>query len=173
MKSRKGQLTLADAPQVVMIVGLVFLVMATIALISSKYGDSFPYTTTNVVNESTFINSSGDYLSGIGTADAKDFTVVRIINGSSGAIIQSANYSLGSSTGLLKNSSTSPIVWANANITYSYRGHSSAAYNVTGNLETEIASNTSIAGIILTISLVGIVLSVLIGVFLAIRRNRV
>ena len=89
----KGQLSLGDAPTVVLIVGLVFLVMATIAFIGEKYGDAL-------------------------TAG-------------------------------------------------------STAQNVTVDLNTEISNNTSIAGIVLTISLVGIVLTVLIGVFLTIRSRRV
>ena len=91
--SKRGQISLGDAPTVVLLVGLVFLVMATIAFISEKYGNSL--------------------------------------------------------TG------------------------NSTAYNVTQDLQTEIGSNTSIAGIVLTISLVGIVLSVLIGVFVGVRRGRV
>jgi len=91
MKSKKGQVSLADAPQIVLIVGLVFLIMATVALVSEKYGDAL-------------------------TDD-------------------------------------------------------SVAQNVTNDLNTEISNNTSIAGIVLTISLVGIVLSVLIGVFVGIRRG--
>ena len=86
---KKGQLSLGDAPTVVLLVGLVFLVMATIAFIGEKYQDSM-------------------------TAD-------------------------------------------------------STAYNITGDLQTEIGDNTSIAGIVLTISLVGIVLTVLIGVFMGVR----
>lgn len=88
---KKGQISLADAPQVVMIVGFIFLIMATIAYVSEQYGDAL---TTN-----------------------------------------------------------------------------SAAANVTDDLEQELADNTSIAGIVLTISLVGIVLSILIGIFVASRRG--
>ena len=91
MKNKRGQLTLGDAPTVVLLVGLVFLVMATIAFIGEKYGNAL-------------------------------------------------------TTG-------------------------SAAQNVTKSLNTEISNNTSIAGIVLTISLVGIVLSVLIGIFLSARRG--
>lgn len=89
LKSKKGQLTLGDAPTVVLLVGLVFLVMATIAFIGEKYGDALT--------------------------------------------------------------------------------DGSTAQNVTIDLNTEIESNTSIAGIVLTISLVGIVLTVLIGVFIGVR----
>jgi len=90
---KKGQLTIGDAPQVVLIVGLVFLVMATVALVSEEYGDALT--------------------------------------------------------------------------------ENSTAYNVTVDLADEIGDNTSIAGIVLTISLVGIVLTVLIGIFVGIRRRGV
>lgn len=91
MANKKGQLSLGDAPQVVLIVGFVFLVMATIAFIGEKYGDALT--------------------------------------------------------------------------------DGSTAQNVTHDLNTEIKNNTSIAGIVLTISLIGIVLTVLIGVFV-VARNR-
>lgn len=90
-KSKKGQISLGDAPGVVMIVGFVFLVMATIAYVGQKYGDAMT--------------------------------------------------------------------------------DGSTAQNVTNDLQTELKNNTSIAGIVLTISLVGIVLTVLIGIFLAARRG--
>jgi len=102
-KSKKGQVSLADAPQIVLIVGLVFLIMATVALVSEKYGDSL------------VTNTAG--------CNATDTTLC------------------------------------------------SVAYNVTNDLNTEIANNTSIAGIVLTISLVGIVLSVLIGVFVGMKKT--
>lgn len=88
---KRGQIGLSDAPSVVLVVGFVFLVMATIAFIAQKYGDALT--------------------------------------------------------------------------------DGSTAQNVTNSLQTEISNNTSIAGIVLTISLVGIVLSVLVGVFV-LARNR-
>lgn len=89
--SKRGQIGLGDAPQVVMIVGFIFLIMATIAYVSDQYGDAL-------------------------TAG-------------------------------------------------------SAAANITDDLESELSDNTSIAGIVLTISLVGIVLSILVGIFVASRRG--
>ncbi len=86
---KKGQLTLGDAPTVVLLVGLIFLVMATIAFIGEKYQDAMT--------------------------------------------------------------------------------ENSTAYNVTRDLQTEIGNNTSIAGIVLTIALVGIVLTILIGVFMGVQ----
>ena len=109
---KKAQLSLGDAPTVVLLVGLVFLIMATIAFIGEKYGDSIAS----------------------GVALSADCNVT-----ANGAL---ANYN---TTGC------------------------GTAYEVTEDLNTEIANNTSIAGIVLTISLVGIVLTILIGVFIGVR----
>ena len=103
---KKGQLSLGDAPTVVLLVGLVFLVMATIAFIGEKYGNSIQEAQT----ETATCNATSGVYTGCG-----------------------------------------------------------AAYNVTADLQTEIGNNTSIAGIVLTISLVGIVLTILIGVFIGVR----
>ena len=110
-KQKKAQLSLGDAPTVVLLVGLVFLIMATIAFIGEKYGDSIAAQQTL----SATCNHSG--------------------NGGTGSV---------------------------------YTG-CGEAYNVTSDLQTEIGNNTSIAGIVLTISLVGIVLTILIGVFVGVR----
>ena len=91
--NKKGQaITLGDAPQVILVVGLVFLIMATIAYISYQYGTALP--------------------------------------------------------------------------------DGSVAQNITTQLNTQLSNNTSIAGIVLTIALVGIVLSILIGVFVLVGRRR-
>ncbi len=100
---KRGQLSIGDAPQVVLIVGLIFLVMATIAFIGEQYGGSI----------------AGEY----------------------------------------------------DNV--SHAAQESSAYNTTQDLQTEISDNTSIAGIVLTISLVGIVLTVLIGIFVGFRARRI
>lgn len=89
---KKGQMSIGDGPTVVLIIGLIFLIMATVAFVSEKYGAAM----------------------------------------TDGSIAQ----------------------------------------NVTTDLQTEISNNTSIAGIVLTISLIGMVLSVLIGVFLVVRGRR-
>jgi uncharacterized protein (UPF0333 family) len=53
LDQKKGQLSLGDAPTVVLLVGLVFLVMATIAFIGEKYGDALTAGSTaqNVTND--------------------------------------------------------------------------------------------------------------------------
>jgi len=93
LTNKRGQISLGDAPSVVLIVGFVFLLMATVAFVANEYGDA-----------------------------------------------------IGNETDI--------------------------AYNVTQDLQTELSDNTSIAGIVLTISLIGIVLSVLIGIFVLARERR-
>ena len=57
---KKGQVGLEEAPTIILIVGLVFLIMATIALIGERYGDAIPSDNSKtVVNETlTTVNSS-------------------------------------------------------------------------------------------------------------------
>jgi len=111
ISKKKGQISLGDAPTVVLLVGLVFLVMATIAMIGEKFGDSIAsQRTLTATCNNTDNGGTGNVYSGCGSA-----------------------------------------------------------YNTTVDLQTEIGNNTSIAGIVLTISLVGIVLTILIGVFIGVR----
>lgn len=177
VKSKKGQLTLEGAPAVVMIVGLVFLVMATIAFIADKYGEAIPSDLSasiqgESVTRANIITSSGATLAGVGAENAENFVLVQVLNGTGGVRIQNGNFTL-TSAGVLKNTSSLAAFSATTypvNYTYNYAG---VAANITTSLQTEISNNTSIAGIILTISLVGIVLTVLLSAFIAIRRNRV
>jgi hypothetical protein len=93
LNDKKGQLTIGDGPRVVLTVGLIFLIMATVALVAEEYGDSLT--------------------------------------------------------------------------------ENSTAYNVTVDLAEEVEDNTSLAGVVLTIALVGIILTVLIGIFVGFTRRGV
>ena len=88
MKYKQGQVTIGNAPMFILIIGMIFLVMATIALVGEKYQDSMT--------------------------------------------------------------------------------ENSTAYNVSRDLQNEIGDNTSLAGLVLTIGLVGLVLTILMGVFYAV-----
>lgn len=168
---KKGQLSLGDAPSIVLVVGLTFLVLATIAYIGYEYGTSFPSDeTSTTLNETlTTVNGVGEYVTHKGQCNFEDFTVTGARNATGGETITSGNYST-TATGLVY--SLTSGVYNNTNwkvdYTYSYTG---TPCNITNSLQTEVSQNTSIAGIVLTISLVGIVLSVLIGIFI-VARNR-
>lgn len=168
MQRKKGQMSLADAPQIVLIVGLVFLLMATMAFIGQKYGVAVSdKDTTTVINETFTPSPTGTRLSNASACNFGNFAVATVLNATN-SIINPTNYTVGS-TGTIANSSSSGIFgWTNWKATYSYTG-GGVACDVTTDLNTELANNTSIAGIVLTISLIGIVLTVLIGIFLVTR----
>ena len=167
--NKRGQLTLGDAPQVVMVVGLTFLVMATIAFVANSYGASFPADESgSAVNESLTITSAGTKVAGASACNFEDFAVSLLLN-STNTIVNTGNYTTTSGGEIANITALGPLgTGMKATYSYSYTG---TACNVTSDLQTNISENTSIAGIVLTISLVGIVLTVLIGIFL-IAKNR-
>jgi hypothetical protein len=171
----KGQLSLGDAPSVVMIVGLTFLVMATLAFIGVKYADAIPSDeSAKTINETlTSVTEKGKIVAQASRCNFEDFAVVYIAktNATGDFPFSSTNYTQNSETGAVAFTGVG-TQWNNSNwkVTYTFN-YAGTACNVTQDLNTEIENNTSIAGIILTISLVGIVLTVLIGIFV-ISKNR-
>ena len=164
-------MTLGDAPSVVLIVGLVFLVLATIALIGQRYGEAFPADkTVTVINETVTQAdlTAGATLSQASQCEAQSFVITEVYNGTT-TIVEPGNYTVNDVGQFANTSSDYYDTW---NVSYTM-AHAGTACNITGDLQTNISDNTSIAGIVLTISLVGIVLTVLIGVFLGVRRTRV
>lgn len=174
MKNKKGQLSLAEAPTIVLIVGLTFLIIATMALVAQKYGAAMPSDISGTqTNETlTTVTATGEQVSEASSqCNFKDFAVTAVYNQSNEVLLTSTNYTT-DSTGHIY--SRAPAQYNNTNwkvsYTYSFTGTSC---NVTGALQTNLTDNTSIAGIVLTIALVGIVLSILIGVFLGFQKKKV
>lgn len=169
LNTKKGAIQLADAPAVVFIVGFVFLMMATLAYISSEYRSGLGTSSASVTNESITQTAlaANSSLNGVDNCGTSGFSVTNVNNGS-WAIITSGNYTA-TAYGYIVNT-TSTFSVSSWNVTYTY-DHGGTACNVTTDLEEELSDNTSIAGIVLTISLVGIILSVLIGIFVASRRR--
>ena len=170
---KKAQMNMEDAPVIVLLVGLVFLVMATFAFIGEKYGDALVEpSSTSVANETGWINSTGYTLEGASAFRAGSFTITQALNETDNSTIGAGNYTV-SSAGVVTNATSTEFSNVLLSYTYSFTERTSS-FNVTGDLQTEIDNNTSIAGIVLTISLVGIVLTILIGVFMGIsRRTRI
>ena len=174
---KKGQLSLGDAPVIVLVVGLLFLVMATVALVGEKFGAAMPSDNSKtVVNETTGTINDSQYIyvtNDAGThCNYESFTVLVVTNATGpGITIDSANYTTNAGGGIIYSSTLGDhnnSVW---NVTYSWT-YAGTACNVTLDLQTELGNNTSIAGIVLTIALVGIVLTILIGVFLGVTKVR-
>ena len=178
MKNRKAQLELGKAPGIILIVGLVFLTMATLAMMGEKYGNAMDTEnvagtiTAEAVTQANMATAGGDALLVASYEDGK-CAITKVTNGTAGGIvINSGNYTEISECHI-KNL-TSTFSTANWYVNYTYTSTvETTASNLTTDLNTELSNNSSIAGIILTISLVGIVLTVLIGVFIGMKTNRV
>ena len=169
-------MNLGSAPGIVLIVGLTFLVLATMAFIGLKYGASMPTdksaTSINeTVTQTELIAVSP--LDNVTLCNAENFAILSVINGSIAAggliTLESGNYTL-TAAGTLTNT-TAEFADSDWHVTYTTE-YSGVGCEVNADLETEISNNTSIAGIILTISLVGIVLTILMSVFLGLRTPR-
>jgi hypothetical protein len=171
----RGQMTIANAPQIVLIVGLAFLLMATMAYVGQKYGEAFTADeSATVTNETlTTVTEAGEQVAGSSQCNFESFAVTQVLNSTDGATITSGNYTT-DSDGYVYFATGGDTNFNNTNwkvsYTYSYTGTSC---NITNDLQSELSDNTSIAGIVLTISLVGIVLSVLIGVFVMGRSREI
>ena len=171
---KKGQMGgLENAPAIVMIIGLVFLTLATIALIGEKYGDALDTDNTagTTVNETVTPVTAGVYLDANALENGNCGTITHVVNATNDIVISSGNYTQTSC--LLQNTTSEYTSGWLVSYPYTY-SLQTVASNTTTALETEVSNNSSIAGIILTISLVGIVLTILIGVFVGMgRRTRV
>ena len=174
LNRKKAAISLSDAPQVVIIVGFIFLIMATMAYVSSEYQSAFSTTENTVSNENNdyYLNGTTFTVLNTGGCDYEDFTITSMVNATDGTTIGSGNYTVVRATaGTWTNSSNDWNGSYEVNISYTYDTKGTAC-NVTTSLNEELDSNTSIAGIVLTISLVGIVLSILISVFVGMSRRK-
>jgi hypothetical protein len=169
---KNAQISLGDAPNVVLIVGLTFLLMATLAYIGYQYQQGFGAGQTATFNNETAsqaLLATGYTLTGASLCNGQGYSIVRVLNSTTGPAISSGNYSL-SSTGILTNT-TNTFSTASWLVTYTSK-YAGAECNITNSLNTTLSNNTSIAGIVLTIALVGIVLAILIGVFVMVGQRR-
>jgi len=165
---KKGQLQIGDAPGVVMIVLFLFMILGTSAYILEKYGESFGSDeTASIVNETYAQSDLGSIpVDSYYLCNFDNFVVTAIWNDSD-ILIDSGNYTYNSSgiimniTGEFDTTNGTTDGW---NVSYAYTWGGSAC-DVNEDLLGEVEDNVSIAGMILTIALIGIVLSILIGLF--------
>lgn len=129
-----------------------------------------PNTPVTVVNESTYINRTGDTLSGANAFEFGNAVVITAINGSSGAIIQPGNYSLNPTTGVLINASA--IAWNNVNITWSYTfTNSTVSSEAAADVVSALSTGTSWISILVVVGFATIILTMLTSGLGAAARN--
>lgn len=163
--SKKAQLRIGDAPGVVLIVLFLFMILGTSAYLLDKYQEAFGTDSVTMVDE---VVTQAELialtqLEGSSACNAENLVVVSILNSTGTEILTAANYSVNASTWVITNLTSEFTIndwWVN--YTFDFTG---IECNVTSALTEELEDNVSIAGMILTISLIGIVLSILIGLF--------
>ena len=170
--SKKAQMQLGDGPAFILLIGFIFIVMATVAYVAAKYQDSFDLKDTEVVNETmsaitevpvaVALRSSCNFAS---MAVSACINQTGIGEGGHNETIGSGNYTVDASRGTIAFTGDD-ISFNNSqrNCTYTFK-FSDTECNVTEELASEILDNTSMVGMIITIGLIGIVLGVLLGVF--------
>lgn len=143
--------------------GLTFLFVAQL---KNNVLDTTATQAAGVTNESTFLNGTGDPLAGSTALGARSFANFIVINGSSGVVIPSANYTV-TSAGVIFNSSTNPINYANANISYTYVFASQAtAYNAVNGTEAAGAGLVSYLSLIFLAIIFGAILTLVLRIIL-------
>jgi len=165
---KKGQVTLTNAGAGVMAVGFIFLIMMTIAFIGSEFQGSIDTNTYSVTNETvTNVVHTTQRVAKTSDCNFGDFTLTSVNNATGGESINSDNYTISASAGTIVSTITSEYNATNWNLSYSYV-RAGTSCNVSKDMQTEVGSNTSIAGMVLTIVLVGLVMGVLIGIFVGV-----
>jgi len=169
---RKGQINIGDAPGVVLIALFLFMVMGTSAYVLERYQDSFDADLTGAVyNETlTTVDEFGEQVAGTSACNFESFVLGLVTNETSGIILLSGNYT-SSSGGMVYSAGDLEYNNTNWNVSYTYL-YSGTACDVTEDLTLEVEDNVSIAGMVLTIALIGIVLSILIGLFYVFTSKR-
>jgi hypothetical protein len=172
--NKKGQLNIGDAPAVIITVGFIFLMLATLALVANEYGNAMPDGTTYSVSNETITTTERGSQQKVEVAVnpcATNFADAAVVNATTGASISSGNWTLGSTTGIFQNTTGSIYNASSWELSYTYTV--ARGCNITADLESEIEDNVSLTGVVLTIALVGIVLTILIGIFVGFTRGSV
>jgi hypothetical protein len=163
-----------DAPGIVLIVGFVFLLMATLAFVSEEFRDGVGAFSENTVSEETgfYLNGTTYTVDDASRCNFENFAVVSVVNSSdTSQTVASGNYTTDADAGTIVNATSDWPATTEVYVSYTY-DYGGTTCNVTEDFDEELDDNTSIAGMVLTIALIGIVLSLLIAVFMGMRRNR-
>jgi len=121
LKSKKGQSTALISGLIFGIASLIIVVMISFVIVSTLTDTdllSEGRVTTTVTNESCSINSTGDTLDYYSADNAvlSSFSILSVMNTTSGATVGSGNYTL--TSGVITNATA--VNYNDANVTYSY-----------------------------------------------------
>lgn len=118
-----------------------------------------PGVAVTVVNESGWANATGYTLTGASAFESGSFAISTMINGTSGAIIPAANYTL-SVLGVVKNGTA--VNYNTVNITYTYTfTNQSAASSASIEVVSALSTGTSWISILVVVGFATIILTML------------
>ena len=161
MKSKKS-LTLSQAFPAVLILILVAVLVIVSILIFANLQTSFPSTTISVVNESGYINATGDSLNTLSACGFANPSIINIINNTDSVIIAAANYTLNTTTYIITNATSK--TFPNVSINYNY-GTKGAACTASTNMISQFATYPALVGLVGTIIFLALVIGVLVASF--------
>jgi len=162
MKSKRG-ITLTQAgPAVLMLILIAILVIISIYLVVSIQGTFTDLATVTVTNETGWINSTTYTISNATRCNFEDAAITQALNATSGAVINSGNYSINSATGVVTNASTT--AWNSVLLSYTYNWGSEAC-DASSTTITQFASYPALVGLVGTIIFLALVIGVLVTSF--------
>jgi hypothetical protein len=158
MRSKKG-VNLAQGVGAVLTLVLIAVLVIVAVYMFSSLGSTYTSPTLSIVNETGWLNSTGDRLTNASDCGFQSASISNIYN-TSGIIIQPANYTL--VNGILYNNTA--IVWKDVNITYTYK-NGGAVCTGASNTTVQFAKFPALVGLVGTIIFLGIVIGVLVASF--------
>jgi len=137
------------------------LVIIGIYLVSSM-NNSFPLSSVTVINESGAINVTGYILTNITSCRATNPVITGIVNTTGGATVETANYTLDTTTWTVTNTTDWNFDAVKITYTFDYGGKTCEAADTT---ITQFSGYPALVGLVGTIIFLGIVIGVLVGAF--------
>ena len=162
LKQKKGNINLIIPAILALVLGAAVLFFGLI--INDKLRDTSAIYSTTVINESGWLNQSGyTFTPASAGSGFNSPSIIQIINGSSGSVITSTNYTIVGNT--IYNASA--VKYDKANITYSYL-HGDVAYGAANRTSVGLASFADFWSLIV----LAVVISVVVGALLLILSSR-
>jgi hypothetical protein len=168
--TKKKGLTLADAfPAVLTIAVIAILFVALIYMFTVM--QSVPANIArSTTNETISPTTDGVNIGAVSACGSASYSILTVINSSTGPTIASGNYTL-TSAGVLKNLTSTFRTERDAwNITYTYTDKGSTC-SAASSFTTQFAAQVPLVGLILTIVLIAIVIGVLVTSFFLKRKS--
>lgn len=162
MKLKKS-IQLSEAFTAVLMLVLVGVLVIIAIVLFSSLKTSFPLESSTIVNESVDMSSGPTAVSNATRCGFQNFAVTGAINASDGVAIPTSNFTTGSTTGVITNTSIEFLTEWNVSYDYRWRGDACIASD---SMITQFATYPVLVGLVGTIIFLGLVIGVLVASFL-------